>query len=516
MSVTGLQSQAFSSSDEGAIERTLNVSREDTPSPATTEFYAYYEIERTVQIIQKGDYKRIALQFPDELLHDSVPVYRALQESLGPQREAYVLADTSYGSCCVDEVAASHVDADVLVHYGHACLSQTSRLPVIYVFGRKRLNVEECVDKISAYLEGTITTGHAQDINILHLRHDVGFAHLSDDLFRLLRLATKERYHIEYEPLPEQTMPMSSHSSLNQHALSSDDSDQDTHLSGLKRKILVWVGEESTTLTKLLMTSSGSSVISYSPRSGTVQEQTHMTNRLLMRRYAILQKARDADVFGILIGTLGVSSYLPLVQHLRQLLRKAHKKSYTVSVGKINPAKLANFMEIECWVWVACSEGMVDSKDYLRPIITPFELELVLQPEPEWTGKYIFDFEELLSKVTLDEDSEDGKEDGGTDLDQPMFSLVSGKYRQPKRYGDSSKRNQNAAEFSQELTVRSQDSALSKMADSAAAQFLHARSYQGLDPRLGQDTPSILEQGRSGIARGYKDDRRDEPRLNES
>lgn len=27
-------------------------------------------------------------------------------------------------SCCVDEVAAQHVDADLIVHYGHACLSQ--------------------------------------------------------------------------------------------------------------------------------------------------------------------------------------------------------------------------------------------------------------------------------------------------------------------------------------------------------------------------------------------------------
>jgi diphthamide biosynthesis protein 2 len=29
-----------------------------------------------------------------------------------------------------------------------------------------------------------------------------------------------------------------------------------------------------------------------------------------MRRYAIVQKARDADVFGILVGTLGVGSPL--------------------------------------------------------------------------------------------------------------------------------------------------------------------------------------------------------------
>ena len=34
-------------------------------------------------------------------------------------------------------------------------------------------------------------------------------------------------------------------------------------------------------------------------------------------------------------------------------------------------------------------------------------------------------------------------------------------------------------------------------------QFLQSRSYQGLDPRVGRDAPGALEQGRSGIARGY-------------
>jgi len=29
-----------------------------------------------------------------------------------------------------------------------------------------------------------------------------------------------------------------------------------------------------------------------------------------MRRFATVQKARDADVFGILVGTLGVGQYL--------------------------------------------------------------------------------------------------------------------------------------------------------------------------------------------------------------
>jgi len=36
-----------------------------------------------------------------------------------------------------------------------------------------------------------------------------------------------------------------------------------------------------------------------------------------------------------------------------------HKKSYTISVGKLNPSKLANFMEIECFVLVACPENSI-------------------------------------------------------------------------------------------------------------------------------------------------------------
>jgi diphthamide biosynthesis protein 2 len=36
----------------------------------------------------------------------------------------FILADTSYGACCVDEVAAEHVDADLIVHYGRSCMSR--------------------------------------------------------------------------------------------------------------------------------------------------------------------------------------------------------------------------------------------------------------------------------------------------------------------------------------------------------------------------------------------------------
>ena len=68
-------------------------------------------------------------QFPDELLKDSTEVVRALRKELQSSCEdvkdigLYVMADTTYGSCCVDEVGASHINADCVIHYGHTCLS---------------------------------------------------------------------------------------------------------------------------------------------------------------------------------------------------------------------------------------------------------------------------------------------------------------------------------------------------------------------------------------------------------
>ena len=49
---------------------------------------------------------------------------------------------------------------------------------------------------------------------------------------------------------------------------------------------------------------------------------------------------------GIVVGTLGVSRYLGVVASVRRLIERAGKKAYTLVVGKLNPAKLANFAEV--------------------------------------------------------------------------------------------------------------------------------------------------------------------------
>lgn len=64
---------------------------------------------------------QVALQFPDMLLPDAAEV--AAHIEMHTNTPTFVMADTSYGSCCVDEVAAQHADADAIIHFGRSCLS---------------------------------------------------------------------------------------------------------------------------------------------------------------------------------------------------------------------------------------------------------------------------------------------------------------------------------------------------------------------------------------------------------
>jgi len=162
-------------------------------------------------------------------------------------------------------------------------------------------------------------------------------------------------------------------------------------------------------------------------------------------------------------------------------------------------------------VLVACPENsLVEARDFLRPIITPFELEVALQAEQSWTGRYVLDFEKLLAESAADEKTPELPPDSD-DPDQPVFSLITGTYRHAKRFGGPAKGKETLPDerSSSSVILRNQDTAVA-LPDSAAAQFLQERTFRGLEARVGEDAPSVLEQGRSGIARGYADDRHEQ------
>ncbi|TIB70303.1 diphthamide biosynthesis protein [Wallemia mellicola] len=540
----------ITNSGEDIISNSLDVTQLDIADDPSNSFEDSFEIPRTVDDILNGGFTRnkIGLQFPDELLHYSVRVFKSLERHLGSDKKLYILADTTYNACCVDEVAAQHVDADVVVHYGHACLEPTARLPVIYVFGKRTIDVDSCVDALSTSL-------HQKTAREAIISTDVAYAWKAQTIADRLSQAVEDNMKVILHGLP----PTVAHPAANSGApagvkpgeevlqdheadgspLVTDSTQEKPTCSDQKQScgdtctscdctvqqplslaqravssepkkitadestIIIYIGPPSLKLTNIVLTNRPASIIAFDPTVNSTFEATGTENRLLQRRYAQVNKAKDCDVFGLAVGTLSTASYLPLVKALRAKLQKASKKVYTVAVGKLNPAKLGNFAEIQCWCVIACAENsIVNSKEFHVPVITPFELEMALDTDRIWTGEYVLDFSQLLdpsSKYSLEAHSE-----GGNDQDEPIFSASTGKFIKHRKFNKDNEMDVPIAEGVDALTLRTTENALQVMNNSAAGAYLQTeRSWKGLEVREGQDEPSLLESGRAGVARGY-------------
>jgi diphthamide biosynthesis protein 2 len=524
-----------------------------------------YEIERTVREIREGRWKRIALQFPDQMLTDAPRVYEQLSRGLSKERKAqngkqetnghangatvaeglsadlakttlseqesgqeslFILGDTSYGACCVDEVAAEHVDADVVVHYGRSCLSPPSRLPVIYVFTERPLALDPVV--------ATFKETYPEKETKIVLMADIPYSHHVPSLYKRLydngytNIHATKIVHNPSSPLPNRTIPpeaSETDEALHDYAL--------FHISDPPTSLLLTLSSRVASI-HIYPTESSSAVTPTASLASTAQT--------LRRRYALLTSLSTTPIFGILINTLSVKNYMHILSHVQRQITAAGKKYYTFVVGKVNAAKVANFSEVGGWVVIGCWESsLIESREFWRPMITPWELKVALQGDEErvWTGAWEGDFQKVLDEEVRDGSRADGggvgemsngqekqeEVDANGDYDSeeesapPEFDLRTGRYvshARPMRSTATPKTvNGNPASSSSALTKRANgDIAAVGGVASPGAEYLRSnRTWQGLgtdyrDAEDGEDgkgdaRAAKMEEGRSGIARGY-------------
>ncbi|KKY15687.1 putative diphthamide biosynthesis protein [Phaeomoniella chlamydospora] len=519
-----------------------------TPSTALSEeeFDTKYEIQRTLDEIRDRKWRRVALQFPDEMLHDAPRVFQLLSRGLKPSYKGrsqnpsqtdpdfvqeqtqqmsiqepkdtaklFILADTSYGSCCVDEVAAEHVNADSIVHYGRACLSPTARLPVLHVFTQSKVDLGRA---ISSFTE-TFPSLETKVIITADITYTAHVSTLNSSLVArgYTNLHAAEIVHDPSSPIPNRTVP----------AKVMDDPEE------LQGWHVYHIAQPPTSL--LLTLSSrvaGFHIFSAdSTSSSRLSSQSTYTSAMLRRRYALVTNLATVPIWGILINTLSVKNYLHMVDHVKKLIDGAGKKSYMFVVGKLNTAKVANFSEIGGWVVIGCWESsLIDSQDFYKPVITPFELTLALSSDSDriWTGQWRSDFQSILNDTdSLKELSEmNGEQSDALQAHEeedysepesapPEYDLRTGKYvshSRPMRTPATRSENPASRTMSSALTKKGQGGMISiNGTTSPAAEFLkNKRTWQGLGSDFEiryedneVENGSLIQEGRNGIARGY-------------
>nr|XP_020444016.1 2-(3-amino-3-carboxypropyl)histidine synthase subunit 2 [Monopterus albus]XP_020444017.1 2-(3-amino-3-carboxypropyl)histidine synthase subunit 2 [Monopterus albus] len=488
--------EAFSSSSEMVIQRVVDVPVKTNTAPEKLE--ELYQIMKTCDFIRQNRFETVALQFPDELLVDAVAIAEEIRRNCNAK--PFILGDTSYGSCCVDETAAEHVGADCMVHYGSACLSPSKRLPLMYVFEKRPLDVEKCA---SAF-RGLYPDKQSHTV----ILYDVNYSHAINDLLALLSPEYPNLVASELAVEGEQfCIPGWDKTQHNDTFLSQQDNNQIIYQFGRRFSLksgssitdssMFYIGQEGATLRNFMMTWNRCSFCYFDPVTGKGRAESVSISRALMKRYYTIERAKDAKVVGILVGTLGVAEYLTIIQQLKKTICRAGKKSYMFAMGKPTVPKLANFPEIDVFVLIACPENsLLDSSDFYRPVVTPFEMEVACNKKREWSEEYVTDFRHLLpggqSHVPLADQPEDND-------DENDVSLITGALR-------SRSLTSEPAESSYCSSVVHRNEMLTRDNTNSAASFLAERSWRGLEQKVGETPVVKAVEGRRGIAIAYEEE----------
>ena len=563
----------------------LEIAGSATPSAATQtaqSIAARYEVPRTVANILETGWRRIALQFPDELLRDAPIVFEALRDGLRERRrkrqeerasgegaergrasgknqsestpgdrpradlesftggktqkdgsevyledekeKLFILADTSYGSCCVDEIAAEHGDADVVVHYGRSCMSAPRSLPVVYVYPALPLDL----DPLVALAEKEIPLGV-----LLVLMCDPAYLCYLPEIRLRLQKAGYQAVFLT-EPIIANTSPIPNRRIFDPDSISP----VSLSLECLQSSTVMHIGDPPAALL-LNLQSKVTALHIYTPSTAITPPSLSLSTATpaLRRRYALLSRIPSLGTLGILIASPTLDTCLSTLAHCQRLIRDAGKKAYVFVVGKVNPAKLANFAEIDIWVVIGCWEtSLVEGEGFYRGMITVWELELGLRGDRrEWAGEW--GVHATADTITDEPDptrtdgvaeSEAGSdpESAPPDFDLQTGRLVSTAISRPvaattRISGMRGLQGSEKPHLSRELVTTRSDSQIGKHEPgeissirgvfSPGAAALKARAWRGLGTEWlevgyeGEDGPgpAQLEEGRKGLARGY-------------
>ncbi|KAI0565150.1 Diphthamide synthesis DPH1/DPH2 [Gracilaria domingensis] len=467
-----------------------------------------YHVKKTAEVIYNyahGNVFYVALQFPDHMLHVGpfiCETLRLLTEAYKVNHEDcptfgfFLLGDTSYGECCVDEVAAQHLSCDLVVHYGNACLSPTRTLPVLYVYPRATFGHPR--DACTIFRESIIQIAQATDAEKVIIlfdlelescftndsfqagEHQVSFSSLQVDID--IQVAALRIYNAQTVRTPGTVGSNGDGDGtvVGPHVISfgtvpADKTafvwytrcEEDASYPPLLRNAAIQLGSGASNPSRKFFSVS----LVGEPRDAV---QLIEPSRILRKRFAVVGKIQGAERVGIIPGTLGVSGNTDIIERCKALVNLAGKRPYVILVGKPNPVKLANYPEIDVFVLVACPQnGLIDDKEYLRPIATPFELEAAILMDGDiFSEPYSMDFQELLKK----------------ELRSPDY-----------------------ADDERQLISRSSNWSLAVDEGSSGAGYLKSRHWQGLkygeggsdDETRVEQLPTLIERGEYGIASGY-------------
>ena len=316
------------------------------------------DLESAASEIKNKGYKRIVLQIPEGL---KIHVSKFLDFfERNTTADIILSGDPCYGACDIGYYEYKNIGADLIVQIGHTPIPNITDfyIPTIFINAKADLKVETVIQKAIPSIDGKrvglVTT--AQHIDILD---------------KVEKILEKNGFEVNIGYGYSRTSFKGQVLGCNFTAATSIKNDVD---------LFLYIGSGSFHPLGLMM-STHKSVIVCDPYTNKViyKELNELKDMILRQRYGAIARAKDAKVFGILVGLKKGQQRMNLAFDIKDKIKEKKKKSVLIAMNYFDPSNLESFRGIDCFVSTACPRIAID--DYLRyktPIITPLELDIVL------------------------------------------------------------------------------------------------------------------------------------------
>jgi len=311
---------------------------------------------KIIEEIRRRGAKRILLQMPEGLKPVGFKLARFLEKERGV--EVFVSGDPCYGACDLALDPKTHVNADLLVHLGHAEIpGEFPEENVLYVEAHADVPVEEPMKQAVNMLEKEHTIGLAS--NIQHI-HQLGRAKeiLEDHGKEVLvgRASGWLRY-------PGQVLGCD-YGSVRAIAEKVD-------------AIVVLSGGDFHALGIPLAT--GKRTIVVDPFQQTAKDMTDVCRRLLRKRWINIERFKQTKRVGIIVGMKSSQMNIALARRLKELLEMNGQSTILICAAEVVPETLESFTDLEAYVEISCPRISTDDQErYRKPMLNPEEVMIAL------------------------------------------------------------------------------------------------------------------------------------------
>ena len=322
------------------------------------------DLDKVIRKINSKDAQTVGLQFPEGLKMQATKIARKIEAET--DATVVISGDPCFGACDVSDYKMKG-SVDLIVHYGHTPLPLKYEVPTVFIEAFSKIDIKKDLEKSLENLKEYSRIGLVTTTQHLHLLNEA-----KDFL----------------EDNGKEVILGSSPSTRKGQVLGCNFSS----IKDLDVEIFLFIGSGNFHPLGINLFSN-TPVLALDPYNSEIRRMDDYADRILRIRFARITKARSAQKWGILVSSKEGQYRMKLAKEIKKILEDNKMEAYIILVENVTPDVLLPYLDLDAFVVSACPRIAIDdSQMYKKPLLTPQELEIVLNKR-EWEN---YQLDEIL------------------------------------------------------------------------------------------------------------------------